>query len=216
MPIRSKVVRIEYGGGFSMRTKNEALMQEIVEEVDEFYSLRGRTPTTRELAEMLGISHTTVIRYLQDMDARKMLDYDNGKIVTEKISKSQDGTVSVPLVGSISCGQPLLSEESVESYIRIPTEWLGSGEYFLLRANGNSMVDAGIDDEDIVIIRKTSEAEDGDIVVALVDNENTLKRLYRDEKKRKIILHPENPDYDDIVVDYCEIQGVAVKVLKDL
>ena len=199
-----------------MRTKNEALMQEIVEEVDEFYSLRGRTPTTRELAEMLGISHTTVIRYLQDMDARKMLDYDNGKIVTEKISKSQDGTVSVPLVGSISCGQPLLSEESVESYIRIPTEWLGSGEYFLLRANGDSMVAAGIDDEDIVIIRKTSEAEDGDIVVALVDNENTLKRLYRDEKKRKIILHPENPDYDDIVVDYCEIQGVAVKVLKDL
>ena len=98
----------------------------------------------------------------------------------------------------------------------IPTEWLGSGEYFLLRANGDSMVDAGIDDEDIVIIRKTSEAEDGDIVVALVDNENTLKRLYRDEKKRKIVLHPENPDYDDIVVDYCEIQGVAVKVLKDL
>lgn len=199
-----------------MRTKDEALMQEIVEAVDEFYSQKGRTPTTRELATIVGISHTTVIRYLQEMDERKMLEYDGGKITTEKIRKSQDGTVSVPLVGSISCGAPLLSEESIDSYIRIPTKWLGAGEYFLLRANGDSMVDAGIDDDDLVIIRKTTEAADGDIVVALVDNENTLKRLYRDERRRKIVLHPENDKYDDIVVDGCEIQGVAVKVIKDL
>ena len=78
------------------------------------------------------------------------------------------------------------------------------------------MINAGIDDDDIVIVRKASEADDGDIVVALVDNENTLKRLYRDEKHRKIILHPENPNYEDIVVESCEIQGVAIKVLKDL
>ncbi len=78
------------------------------------------------------------------------------------------------------------------------------------------MVDAGIDDDDIVIVRRTTEANDGDIVVALVDNENTLKRLYRDEKKRKIILHPENPKYEDIIVDSCEIKGVAIKVIKDL
>ena len=135
------------------------------------------------------------------------LEYDGGKITTERIAKSKENSVSIPLIGSVSCGQPLLSEESVESYIRIPTEWLGSGEYFLLRANGDSMINAGIDDDDIVIVRKASEADDGDIVVALVDNENTLKRLYRDEKHRKIILHPENPNYEDIVVESCEIQG---------
>ena len=199
-----------------MRTKDEALMQEIVDSIDEFYAQKGRTPTVRELGDIVGISHTTIIRYLQDMNERGMLEYEGGRIMTERIAKSKENSVSIPLIGSISCGQPLLSEESVEIYIRIPTEWLGSGEYFLLRANGDSMVDAGIDDDDILIIRKTNEADDGDIVVALVDNENTLKRLYRDEKRRKIILHPENPDYDDIVVDYCEIQGVAVKVLKDL
>ncbi len=199
-----------------MRTKDEALMQEIVDSIDEFYAQKGRTPTVRELGDIVGISHTTIIRYLQDMNERGMLEYEGGRIMTERIAKSKENSVSIPLIGSISCGQPLLSEESVESYIRIPTEWLGTGDYFLLRANGDSMVDAGIDDDDIVIVRKATDANDGDIVVALVDNENTLKRLYRDEKRRKIILHPENPDYEDIVVDSCEIQGVAIKVLKAL
>lgn len=199
-----------------MRTKDEALMKEIVEAIDEYYSRRGRTPTTREIGAMVGLSHVSVLKYLQDMNDRGMLEYDGGVLSTERIAKSKESSVSVPLIGSISCGQPLLSEESVESYIRIPTEWLGSGDYFLLRANGDSMVDAGIDDDDIVIVRKTTTANDGDIVVALVDNENTLKRLFRDEKRRKIVLHPENPNYEDIVVDSCEIQGVAIKVLKDL
>ena len=199
-----------------MRTKDEALMQEIVDSIDEFYAQKGRTPTVRELGDIVGISHTTIIRYLQDMNERGMLEYEGGRIMTERIAKSKENSVSIPLIGSISCGQPLLSEESVESYIRIPTEWLGTGDYFLLRVNGDSMVDAGIDDDDIVIVRKATDANDGDIVVALVDNENTLKRLYRDEKRRKIILHPENPNYEDIEVDSCEIQGVAIKVLKDL
>lgn len=199
-----------------MRTKDEALMKEIVDAIDEFYSQKGRTPTTREIGAVVGLTHVGVLKYLQEMDDRGMLEYEGGRITTERIAKSKENSVSIPLIGSISCGQPLLSEESVESYIRIPTEWLGSGEYFLLRANGNSMVGAGIDDDDIVIIRKATEANDGDIVVALVDNENTLKRFFRDAKRRKIILHPENEDYDDIVVDGCEIQGVAVKILKDL
>ena len=182
-----------------MRTKDEALMKEIVEAIDEYYSRRGRTPTTREIGAMVGLSHVSVLKYLQDMNDRGMLEYDGGVLSTERIAKSKESSVSVPLIGSISCGRPLLSEESVESYIRIPTEWLGSGDYFLLRANGDSMVDAGIDDDDIVIVRKTTTANDGDIVVALVDNENTLKRLFRDEKRRKIVLHPENPNYEDIV-----------------
>ena len=199
-----------------MRTKDEMLMMDIVAAVDGFFSQTGRTPTTRELGTRLGLSASTMSRYLQEMNERGMLEYDGGKITTERIAKSKEKSVSIPLIGSVSCGQPLLSEESVESYIRIPTEWLGSGEYFLLRANGDSMINAGIDDDDIVIVRMASEADDGDIVVALVDNENTLKRLYRDEKHRKIILHPENPNYEDIVVESCEIQGVAIKVLKDL
>lgn len=199
-----------------MRTKDEAMMTGIVEAINMFYTRKGRVPTTREIGAAVGLSHVSVINYLNEMNDRGMLEYDGGKIMTDRIAKSNENSVSVPLIGSISCGNPLELEESVESYIRIPAEWLGSGDYVILRANGDSMVDAGIDDDDIVIVRRTTEANDGDIVVALVDNENTLKRLYRDEKKRKIILHPENPKYEDIIVDSCEIKGVAIKVIKDL
>ena len=78
------------------------------------------------------------------------------------------------------------------------------------------MIDAGIDDGDLVVIRKQNYAHNGDIVVALVENQNTLKTFYRDEQKRKIILHPENKNMDDIVVDDCYIQGIACHVIKEL
>ena len=78
------------------------------------------------------------------------------------------------------------------------------------------MVEAGINDNDLILVRRTEKAEEGDIVVALVDGENTLKRFFLDKKSKKIILHPENRKLKDIVVSSCDIQGVAVKVLKDL
>ena len=78
------------------------------------------------------------------------------------------------------------------------------------------MIEAGIEDGDLVVIRKQSDANDGDIIVALVEEEATLKRLYRDEENGRIILHPENGDMSDIAVDNCIIQGIAVKVIKDL
>lgn len=199
-----------------MRTKDASLMESILNEIDLFYLDKGRTPTTRELAEVLPLSHNRIALYLRDMYAKGMLEYVDGKIVTEKMSKLKPESVAVPILGSISCGTPLMEEENIESYVKLPVELVGHGDFFFLKANGDSMIAAGIDDGDFVLVRKTTEAKDGDIVVALVDDENTLKRLYHDDKRRKIILHPENKDFEDIVVDYCEIQGVAVKVLKDL
>lgn len=199
-----------------MRSKDEALMENILKAVDDFFDKFDRTPSIRELGEICGTSHITVSRYLRNMHDRGMLQYIDGEVVTEKMTKLKSDNVIVPILGSISCGLPLTEEENVESYVRLPTELVGHGDFFFLKANGDSMVDAGIDDGDFVLIRKTTEAKDGDIVVALVDDENTLKRLYHDDIRRKIVLHPENKDYDDIVVDFCQIQGVAVKVLRDL
>lgn len=199
-----------------MRPKNNAMTGNILKAVDEFYSIHDRTPSIRELGEICGTSHVTILRCLREMNEKGILEYVDGEIVTAKMTKLKSDSVTVPILGSISCGLPLTEEENVESYVRLPTELVGHGDFFFLKANGDSMIEAGIDDGDFVLIRKTTEANDGDIVVALVDNENTLKRLYHDDKCRKIILHPENKAYEDIVVDYCEIQGVAVKVLKDL
>lgn len=199
-----------------MRTKDEELMKELETRIDTFFLANGRTPTSRELALQCGISAMSVVRYLREMDERGMLVYSDGNIRTNKMSKASTGAVNVPLVGSISCGRPLLAEESIETYYRLPVELLGSGEFFFLRANGDSMVDAGINDNDLILVRRTEKAEEGDIVVALVDGENTLKRFFLDKKSKKIILHPENSKLKDIVVSSCDIQGVAVKVLKDL
>ncbi|MCH5155953.1 MAG: repressor LexA [Clostridiales bacterium] len=199
-----------------MRTKDAQLMENILIEIDRYYSECGRAPSTRELAEKVSMSHNTVARYLRDMNERGMLGYAKGRIVTRKMSKSKPESVSVPILGSISCGMPLTAEGNVESYVRLPTELIGSGEFFFLKANGDSMIEAGIDDGDLVLIKKTTQAKDGDIVVALVDDENTLKRIYFDRENHLIILHPENRAMRDITVTECEIQGVAVKIIKDI
>ena len=120
------------------------------------------------------------------------------------------------IVGSVPYGSPEYEEENVEEYVSLPTAIFGKGDFFILRASGDSMIEAGIDDGDLVVIRKQVFADDGDIIVALVDNQNTLKRLYHDNKNKKIILHPENKRLKDIVVDECAIQGVACHVIKAL
>ena len=120
------------------------------------------------------------------------------------------------ILGAVSCGVPTLEEEYAEEYVSLPVSMFGNGTFFLLRANGESMIDAGISPGDLVLVRKQSEAMDGDIVVALVGNENTLKRYFVDKENQKIRLHPENKTMKDIIVSDCEIQGVAVKVIKDL
>ena len=145
-----------------------------------------------------------------------MIEYDHKSITTEKTQKTRFATADVPLIGSVSCGAPLLEEEYIQCYVSLPTELFGNGKFYLLKANGNSMIEAGISPGDLVLVRKQSEATDGDIVVALVANENTLKRYFVDKENQKIRLHPENKTMKDIIVSDCKIQGVAVKVIKNL
>ena len=117
----------------------------------------------------------------------------------------------------VPCG-PLSEEyECIDGYVRLPVSFVGNAKKcFLLTASGNSMIDAGINDGDLVLVRQQEEANYNDIVVALVDNEVTLKRYRPDNENGVIVLHPENKRMKDIVVDECKIQGVAIKVIKDL
>ena len=126
-------------------------------------------------------------------------------------------TVELPIVGEIACGSPILAEQNIESYLTISGSFLGIGEYFVLVAKGKSMIDAGIEEGDYVVVRKQNTAEEGQIVVALVnDGECTLKRYYLDKRKEKVRLHPENPEMEDLFFPNVDIQGVAVKVIKNL
>ena len=118
--------------------------------------------------------------------------------------------------GGESSYQPGYRLENMMWMTLLVYDYIIPGDFFILRASGQSMIEAGIDDGDLVVIKKQVEANDGDIVVALVDNQNTLKRYFRDDENKKIILHPENKKMKDIIVDECCIQGVACHIIKEL
>ena len=199
-----------------MRRRNVELMNRIIEFAEQYYLENSSSPSVRTIADKFGIGVSTAYRYLLEMNERGLITYDGKRISNDRIEKlnSNSGVIRAAVVGSIACGIPNLAEENIEEYVSLPRSMFGDGEFFILRASGESMIDAGIETGDLVVIRKQTCAEDGQIVVALVEDEATLKRLYRE--KGKVRLHPENRAMDDIIVDDCIIQGVAVKVIKDL
>ena len=199
-----------------MRSRSRASMNRIRQFAEEFIMQNRRSPSCNEIAEALSMAKSTVYRYLVAMDEEGMIEYDHKSITTEKTQKTRFATADVPLIGSVSCGAPLLEEEYIQCYVSLPTELFGNGKFYLLKANGNSMIEAGIDDGDIVVVRRQVEAEEGQIVVALVENENTLKRIFYDRKTGETSLHPEIREMEDIRVKECMIQGVAVHVIKAL
>lgn len=201
-----------------MRSKNSELMNNIVEFINREYLDNGRTPTMQEIATALGISKGCVSKYVAEMQEKGMLE-NNGScrgVRTKMMEKIQQAVEYLPVVGSIACGTPMLAEQNIETYLPIPTDFLGAGSYFILKAYGESMINAGIDDGDMVIVRKQETAEEGQIIVALIDGETTLKRYYLDEKRKRIRLHPENDGMDDMYFKRVDIQGIAIKVIKDL
>ena len=191
-------------------------MERILQFAEDFTMEMRRSPSCSEIADALSMPKSTVYRYLVAMDEDGMIEYDHRTIKTEKTRKMRFSLSDVPFVGSISCGMPLLEEEAIQCYVSLPTELFGHGKFYLLKANGDSMTEAGINDGDIVVVRQCSEAEEGQIVVALVENENTLKRIFYDKTTGETILHPENASMEDIRVKECMIQGVAVHVIKAL
>lgn len=199
-----------------MRHKSEELMRQIMNYAENFQMLNHRSPYTSEIAEALGIVKSTAYKYLVEMNERGMLSYHSGEIVTKRTEKISSLTKPAAVLGSVSCGMPQLEEEYVEEYVSLPASLFGDGEFFILRASGDSMIGAGINSGDMVVIRKQNTAAEGEIVVALVDNESTLKRFYLDTERRCVRLHPENEKYPDIYTHNCSIQGVAVHVIKSL
>jgi len=197
-----------------MRSKDKTLMAAIEKFVSDYTDSNGISPTMQEVADGVGSSKATVQRYIAQLCEDGILDYSGYRTMTS--TKTKAAAIRVPILGTIACGIPKFAEENIEEYVRLPVALFGKGNFFILRAYGDSMIEAGIDNGDLVLIRQQNYADEGQIVVALMEDEATLKRFYPEPKKHRIRLHPENSRMDDIYVDNCEIQGVAVKVLKDL
>lgn len=184
--------------------------------IDEYKDANGgATPSLKEIARNIGLAESTVSKYLKVMREKGIVECEGRKnIITKQSRRDAEGFCRVPVLGAVACGIPKLAEENIEEYIKLPVALFGRGNFFVLRARGESMINAGIDDGDLVVVRQQNTADYNQIVVALVDDEATLKRFRPADDH--IVLHAENPTFDDIIVDHCIIQGVAVKVIKDL
>ena len=197
-----------------MRSKDKTLLAEIERFICDYTDRHGYSPAMQEVADGVGVGKSTAYRYIVQLCSEGAVDYAGVRSLTS--TRTDARAVRVPVLGEVACGIPKLAEENIDEYVRLPVALFGNDDYFILKASGDSMTGAGIDDGDLVLIRRQSSAEDGQIVVALTENEATLKRFFAEPERHRIRLHPENPKLSDIYVEACEIQGVAVKVLKDL
>ena len=206
-----------------MRVMSKETMTAIISFIDQYFCDKHATPSAGEIAAGVGIPRTTAYRYLVEMDSRGMIRYDGASrtIRTPLIDKFAPDSALCPLVGSIPCGSAQTEEENVREYISLPVSLFGKGQFYILEASGDSMVDAGIDNGDLVVIQKDCNAKAGDIVVALTEeNENTLKVFGGvDQDTGKAILEYRNQEkYPDkiILVKQLIAQGVAKRVIKAL
>lgn len=203
-----------------MSHKNEDRKIAIYDFINDFISEYGVSPSVREVAEGVGCSVGAAHKYINRLIDEGLLErFGHNQIIT-RMNEAPMGRY--PVVGAIACGKPKLAIQDIETYIPMSKEILGNGEFFVLVADGDSMIEAGIDAGDLVFIRKQTYAEEGQIVAALIQDDYssecyaTLKRYYRDPANKRFILHPENESMDDIYVKEVNIIGVAVKILKNV
>ena len=200
-----------------MKRMNEEKLEKMLGFIKDYIGRNnGRSPSFSEILEYMEMSNSVGYRYLITLRDRGLVEY-NGKdtLRVKGQERMRMDFRRVPILGAIPCGLPEEHSELVEGYVALPDEWL-DGDCYLLRADGDSMTGAGIDDGDLVLIRRATVSETGRVVVALVDGtDTTLKRYYVD-KSGAAVLHAENPSYPDIRPFHLAVQGVAVKVIKDV
>lgn len=196
-----------------------ARQQRILEFIAETVRERGYPPTVREIGEAVGLtSSSSVHAQLANLERKGLLHKDPTKPRAMALSEPRAEAVTVPLVGRIAAGAPLLATEHIEEYIAVPESYAGDEEHFALNVSGESMIGAGILNGDVVVIRSQDHARDGDIVAALLpgpaEDEATIKRLGHDGDR--VMLIPENPSLEPFEMIDGRIMGTVVAVLRKL
>lgn len=170
---------------------------------------KGYPPSVREICKAVGLSSTSSVHcHLKRLEKEGLIRRDSTKtraieIVDPTIKKE---VINVPIVGTITAGSPILAIENIEDIFPLPIDYVKNNkDLFMLRVSGESMIEAGILDGDLAIIQKTDSAENGDIVVALIENEATLKRFFKESSY--IRLQPENRNMKPLILDDCKVLG---------
>ena len=174
----------------------------VMDYIRKFSEENGYTPSVREIGKECGIKSTaTVHSYLEKLQTRGYLNKATNKKRSVTIGKSSG--VSIPLIGTVTAGQPIFAYENYEDYYTFPMGEFKGEDLFMLRVEGTSMIDAGIFNGDKIIVRRQETAENGEIVVAMVEDSATVKRFYR--RNGQIVLHPENESLSDMIFENGEV-----------
>lgn len=199
--------------------KIEEKLLAVYEFVESYIDDNGFPPSVREIQSKLKIKSTaTVYDYLERLKSRGLISKSPAKNRAISLGKRVDRSEDVqrpdmiPVVGRVAAGTPIFAVENLDGYCPLPEEFGDPSDKFALKVSGNSMINAGIYNGDTIIVRKQNAADDGQIIVALVDDSATVKRLFR--RDGKIILHPENDEMSDMVFDEVSVLGIVKGLIR--
>ena len=191
---------------------------EILDYIKSHILNKGYPPSVRDIGLAVNLKSTSSVHsHLETLEKNGYIRRDPTKprtieIIDDNFNLTRREMVNVPVIGQVAAGQPLLAVENITGYFPIPAEYLPNEETFMLNVKGNSMINAGINDGDQIIVAKRPVANNGDIVVALVNDSTTVKRFYKEDDC--IRLQPENDTMEPIIVDDCDILGKVIGLLR--
>lgn len=200
--------------------KISSKQQEILEYIKQEILNKGYPPAVREICEAVHLKSTSSVHsHLETLEKNGYIRRDPTKpraieIIDDNFNLTRREVVNVPIIGQVAAGQPLLAVENIENYFPIPTEFMPNAETFMLKVKGDSMINAGIFDGDKILVQKQPDAQNGDIVVALVDDSATVKTFYKENGHYR--LQPENDTMDPIIVNECAILGKVFGIMRFL
>lgn len=197
--------------------------QQILDCINNAILNNGYPPSVREICLAVGLKSTSTVHgYLQVLEKKGLILRDPAKpravkVIEKKVIKKPEyktykEMIEVPIIGKVTAGQPILALENIEDTMPLPIDFVQNGDAFILKVQGDSMIEAGIFDKDFIVVRQQSSAINGDIVVALLEDEATVKRFYKE--KNCIRLQPENPFMEPIFTNSVSILGKVVGVFR--
>ncbi len=198
--------------------KISAKQQEILDYIKEEILKRGYPPAVREICEAVNLRSTSSVHsHLETLEKNGYIRRDPTKpraieICDDNFQMVRTEMVSLPVVGQVAAGTPILAEENIDSYFPVPAELVPQGESFVLKVKGDSMINVGIFSGDQIFVNACNTAHNGDTVVALIDDSATVKTFYKEDGH--IRLQPENDTMDPVIVDDCQVLGKVFGVFR--
>lgn len=198
-------------------TEEKDKQSEIYDFLKNYTENKGYPPSVREICEAVSLRSTSTVHgHLKRLEKKGMIKRDPSKpraLEIAELSTPKKEMVNIPIIGKITAGLPILATENIEDTFPVPLDYIKHDkELFMLRVSGKSMINVGINDNDLAIIESNNQATNGDIVVALIDDSATIKRFYKE--KDHIRLQPENDSMEPIIVDDCQILGKLVGIFR--